>query len=62
METPFPAYKADPPYIFVCFSHTDVELVYSELVWLRSKALMFGMTKALLPVKSGLNNWGHLSL
>ena len=34
MERPFPAYRGDDPYTFVCYSHTDADLVYPELVWL----------------------------
>ncbi len=31
MESPFPAYKGDAPYIFVSYSHEDVAHVYPEL-------------------------------
>ena len=34
MERPFPAYKGDEPYIFICYAHVDSEIVYPELVWL----------------------------
>ena len=37
MERPFPAYRGDDPYTFVCYSHTDAELVYPELVWLNQQ-------------------------
>ena len=35
MERPFPAYQGDDSYIFVCYSHADIETVYPELVWLK---------------------------
>ena len=27
MDKPFPAYKGDEPYIFVCYAHVDDEIV-----------------------------------
>lgn len=37
MNRPFPAYRGDAPYVFVCYSHRDAALVYPELAWLRSQ-------------------------
>jgi TolB-like protein len=34
MERPFPAYKGDEPYIFVSYSHHDVEVVYPAMAQL----------------------------
>jgi eukaryotic-like serine/threonine-protein kinase len=34
-EPPFIAHKGDAPYLFVCYSHADAEMVYDELRWLR---------------------------
>jgi TolB-like protein/Flp pilus assembly protein TadD len=31
LETPFPAYRGDEPYIFVCYAHEDSDTVYREL-------------------------------
>ena len=31
MDRPFPAYQGDQPYIFVCYSHADTEIVFPEL-------------------------------
>ena len=31
MDKPFPAYKGDEPYIFVCYAHTDDKIVYPEI-------------------------------
>ena len=35
METPFPAYRGEEPYIFVCYSHANAAVVYPELERLR---------------------------
>jgi hypothetical protein len=37
MERPFSAYQGDEPYVFVCYSHANAEIVYPELVWLRDQ-------------------------
>jgi hypothetical protein len=37
MERPFPAYRGDAPYIFVCYAHADSASVYSQLSWLRDQ-------------------------
>ncbi len=34
---PFPAYKGDGPYFFVCYAHDDAEAVYAELERLREQ-------------------------
>lgn len=39
MENPFPAYKGDEPYIFVCYAHKDRDVVYPEMAWLRDQGL-----------------------
>jgi hypothetical protein len=39
MERPFPAYKGDDPYIFVCYAHDDSEMVYPEIIRLRESRL-----------------------
>ena len=39
MDRPFPAYKGDEPYIFVCYAHEDSAVVYPELVQLREQGL-----------------------
>ena len=37
MDTPFPAYTGDEPYIFVSYAHADNEIVYPEIQWLRDQ-------------------------
>ena len=34
MNNPFPAYKGDEPFVFVCYAHEDADIVYPELAWL----------------------------
>jgi len=31
VDRPFPAYKGEEPYIFVCYAHEDSDVVYPEL-------------------------------
>ena len=31
MDKPFPAYKGEEPYVFVCYSHQDAEQVYADI-------------------------------
>jgi len=35
LEPPYPAYKGDAPYIFICYSHQDAAVVFPELERLR---------------------------
>ena len=39
METPFPAYRGDEPYFFVCYAHDDDDIVYPELAWLHERGV-----------------------
>ena len=39
METPFAAYQGDEPYVFVCYSHEDRDVVYAELKWLYERGV-----------------------
>ena len=39
MDNPFPAYKGNDPYTFVCYSHEDSEVVYKELAWLNERGI-----------------------
>ncbi len=34
MDQPFPAYRGDEPYVFVCYAHEDEGVVYPEIGWL----------------------------
>ena len=31
MNTPFPAYQGDEPYVFVCYAHENAARVYPEI-------------------------------
>ncbi len=37
MEKPFPAYKGNDPYVFVCYAHADDGIVYPEIQWLHDQ-------------------------
>ncbi|MFB3106115.1 MAG: toll/interleukin-1 receptor domain-containing protein [Pseudomonadales bacterium] len=37
LDTPFPAYTGDEPYIFVSYAHADNEIIYPEIQWLRDQ-------------------------
>ena len=37
LEKPFPAYKGDEPYVFVCYAHADADVVYPEIAWLHDQ-------------------------
>jgi len=39
MDRPFPAYKGDDPYIFVCYAHEDKEIVYPEIQWIHEQTV-----------------------
>jgi hypothetical protein len=39
VEAPFPAYRGEEPYVFVCYSHEDSGLVYPDLVNLRDSGV-----------------------
>jgi TolB-like protein/tetratricopeptide (TPR) repeat protein len=39
LEKPFPAYSGDEPYIFVCYSHDDIGVVYPEIGWLQERGI-----------------------
>jgi pimeloyl-ACP methyl ester carboxylesterase len=49
MEPPFPAYKGEDPYIFVCYSHADTDAVYGDIALLRSKGLNIWYDEGLSP-------------
>ena len=39
MKKPFPAYKGDEPYLFVCYAHRDSSKVYKDIAHLRNKGI-----------------------
>lgn len=39
MDGPFPAYRGDQPYVFVCYAHEDAKTVYAELAWLNDQGI-----------------------
>jgi TolB-like protein len=51
MERPFPAYAGDEPYVFVCYSHDDAELVYREISWLRENGVNIWYDEGIAPAR-----------
>ena len=49
MERPFPAYKGDDPYIFVCYAHDDSEMVYPEIIRLRDQGFNIWYDEGISP-------------
>ncbi len=39
MDQPFPAYQGDEPFVFVCYSHEDTDVVYPEIGWLQEQSI-----------------------
>ncbi len=39
MDKPFPAYKGEDPYVFVCYAHGDSAVVYPEIEWLHEQGV-----------------------
>ncbi len=49
MQTPFPAYQGDEPYVFVCYSHADSETVYADLDLLNKLGLNIWYDEGISP-------------
>jgi|TARA_Y100000310_G_scaffold195356_1_gene195331 TolB-like protein len=49
VERPFPAYKGDDPYIFICYAHADAEVVYPEITRLRDEGLNIWYDEGISP-------------
>jgi hypothetical protein len=49
MERPFPAYKGDDPYIFVCYAHDDAPFVYPEISFLREQGFNIWYDEGIAP-------------
>lgn len=39
MDKPFPAYDGDEPYVFVCYSHHDEDMIFPEIGWLHEQGI-----------------------
>ena len=39
MEKPFSAYQGAEPYVFVCYSHLDSDIVYKDIASLNMKGV-----------------------
>ena len=39
IERPFSAYKGDEPFLFICYAHDDVDIVYPEILKLHDAGI-----------------------
>ena len=49
MDKPFPAYRGDEPYVFVCYAHDDQAIVYPEIGWLHSRGVNIWYDEGISP-------------
>ena len=49
MERPFPAYQGDDDYVFVCYAHSDSDVVYPEITWLRDQGVNIWYDEGISP-------------
>ena len=49
MESLFPAYKGDGPFVFVSYSHEDRDLVFPEISWLRDQGFNIWYDEGIQP-------------
>ena len=61
MDRPFPAYKGDDPYVFVCYSHADSDLVYPELMWLKKRSCNIWYDEGITPGEEWTEELGSFS-
>jgi TolB-like protein/tetratricopeptide (TPR) repeat protein len=53
VDAPFPSYDGENEFVFVCYSHADHEIVYSEIGWLKDQAVNIWYDEGILAGK----NW-----
>ena len=49
METPFPAYRGDDSYVFICYSHGDAGEIYSEITQLKAEGVNIWYDEGIRP-------------
>lgn len=49
MKRPFPAYKGDEAYVFVCYAHEDSRAVYADLKWLHQRRVNIWYDEGISP-------------
>ena len=49
LERPFPAYKGDEPYVFVCYAHDEAAVVYPEIEWLKEQGINLWYDEGIAP-------------
>ncbi len=49
MDKPFAAYTGDEPYVFVCYSHEDSDVVFPEVQWLKDQGFNIWYDEGISP-------------
>lgn len=49
METLFPAYKGEDPYVFVSYFHEDSAVVFTEIRWLKDQGFNIWYDEGISP-------------
>lgn len=49
MAKPFTAYQGDGPYVFVCYSHEDGDVVFPEIQWLKDQGFNIWFDEGISP-------------
>ncbi len=59
MSPPFAAYSGDAPYVFVCYSHADTEVVYADIAALHGAGLNIWYDEGISPGSEWSEELGH---
>jgi pimeloyl-ACP methyl ester carboxylesterase len=59
LDSPFPAYKGDEPYVFVCYAHDDKGDVYPEMTWLHEQGVNLWYDEGITPGGDWNEELGH---
>jgi len=49
MDQPFPAYRGDDVFVFVCYAHKDVVDIYPEISWLNAQGINIWYDEGISP-------------
>ena len=55
MERPFAAYVGDEAFVFVCYAHEDIDVVYPEMAWLRDQGINLWYDEGISAGKGDVN-------
>ncbi len=49
IHPPFPSYEGNDPYIFICYAHTNADVVYADMEWLREEGINLWYDEGISP-------------